>query len=47
MRAPLVARKQLQHKLTDIEPSNRGILRGFGLKVGKVAKAVLALVRRG
>jgi transposase len=46
VRAPLVARKQLQHKLTDIEPSNRGILRGFGLKVGKVAKAVLALVRR-
>jgi transposase len=38
VRALLVARKQLQHKLTDIEFSIRGILRGFGLKVGKVAK---------
>jgi transposase len=38
VRALLVARKQLQHKLTDIELSIRGILRGFGLKVGKVAK---------
>jgi transposase len=36
VRALLVARKQLQHKLTDIELSIRGILRGFGLKVGKV-----------
>jgi transposase len=36
VRAPLVARKQLQHKLTDIELSIRGILRGFGLKVGHV-----------
>jgi transposase len=38
VRALLVARKQLQHKLTDIELSIRGILRGFGLKVGKVVK---------
>src|SRR5262245_17008060 len=36
VRALLVARKQLQHKLRDIELSLRGILRGFGLKVGKV-----------
>src|SRR5215467_1252473 len=36
VRALLVARKQLQHKLKDIERSLRGILRGFGLKVGKV-----------
>src|SRR5262249_54526057 len=36
VRALLVARKQLQHKFRDIELSLRGILRGFGLKVGKV-----------
>jgi len=36
VRALLVARKQLQHKLTDVEMSIRGILRGFGLKVGSV-----------
>ena len=36
VRALLVARKQLQHKLTDIELSIRGILRGFGLKLGHV-----------
>ena len=36
VRALLVARKQLQHKLRDVELSLRGILRGFGLKVGKV-----------
>jgi transposase len=36
VRALLVARKQLQHKLRDIELSIRGILRGFGLKVGHV-----------
>src|SRR5499427_6430805 len=35
-RALLVGRKLLQHKLRDIELSLRGILRGFGLKVGKV-----------
>jgi transposase len=38
VRALLVARKQLQHKLIDIELSIRGILRGFGLKVGKVTR---------
>src|SRR3989475_9044480 len=34
-RALLTARKLLQSKLHDIEMSLRGILRGFGLKVGK------------
>jgi len=38
VRALLVARKQIQHKLKDIELSLRGILRGFGLKVGKVTE---------
>ena len=36
VRALLVARKLLQGKLRDVELSLRGILRGFGLKVGKV-----------
>jgi transposase len=35
VRAVLTARKLLQSKLLDIENSLRGILRGFGLKVGK------------
>jgi transposase len=35
MRAVLTARKLVQSKLLDIENSVRGILRGFGLKVGK------------
>src|SRR6202165_727812 len=34
-RAMLTARKLLQVKLRDVENSLRGILRGFGLKVGK------------
>jgi transposase len=34
-RAVLTARKLLQTKLRDVENSLRGILRGFGLKVGK------------
>jgi transposase len=38
VRALLVARKQLQIKLKDVELSLRGILRGFGLKVGVVTK---------
>ena len=38
VRALLVARKQLQRKLKDVELSIRGILRGFGLKVGQVAR---------
>jgi transposase len=37
-RALLVGRKLLQSKLLDLEFSIRGILRGFGLKVGPVSK---------
>jgi transposase len=37
-RAMLTARKLIQNKLQDIENSLRGILRGFGLKVGKTTK---------
>jgi transposase len=37
-RAMLTARKLIQAKLQDIENSLRGILRGFGLKVGKTTK---------
>jgi transposase len=35
VRALLVARKQLLGRLIDVELSIRGILRGFGLKVGR------------
>lgn len=35
VRAVLTARKLVQSKLKDVENSLRGILRGFGLKVGK------------
>ncbi|ESX83973.1 hypothetical protein [Mesorhizobium sp. LNJC405B00] len=35
VRAVLMARKLIQSKLRDVENSVRGILRGFGLKVGK------------
>jgi transposase len=38
VRAMLVARKQLLRKLVDIELSIRGLLRSFGLKVGKVTR---------
>ena len=38
VRALLVARKLLQSKLIDVELSIRGILRGFGLKMGKISK---------
>lgn len=38
VRALLVARKLLQTKLLDVEFSIRGILRGFGLKMGAVSK---------
>jgi transposase len=38
IRAMLTARKLIQGKLQDIENSLRGILRGFGLKVGKTTK---------
>jgi transposase len=42
VRALLVARKLLQAKLLDIELSIRGILRGFGLKVGEVSRGRFA-----
>ena len=38
IRALLVARKQLQARLNDLELCLRGILRGFGLKLGDAAK---------
>src|SRR6185437_6263241 len=38
VRALLVGRKLLQAKLLDVELSVRGILRGFGLKVGEVSR---------
>ena len=38
VRALLVARKQLQTKMRDVELSLRGLLRGFGLKVGESAR---------
>src|ERR1700720_4042199 len=37
-RAVLTARKLVQSKLRDVENSLRGILRGFGLKVGETTK---------
>ena len=42
VRALLVGRKLLQGKLLDVELSIRGILRGFGLKVGEVSKGRFA-----
>jgi transposase len=42
VRALLVGRKLLQSKLLDVELSIRGILRGFGLKVGIVSKGRFA-----
>ena len=41
-RAVLTARKLVQSKLRDIENSLRGILRGFGLKVGKTTERSFA-----
>ena len=38
VRALLVGRKLLQGKLLDVELSIRGILRGYGLKVGEVSR---------
>jgi transposase len=38
IRALLVARKQLQARLHDVELCLRGILRGFGLKLGEISK---------
>jgi transposase len=42
VRALLVGRKLLQGKLLDVELSIRGILRGFGLKLGVVSKGRFA-----
>ena len=42
VRAMLTARKLVQAKLLDVENSLRGILRGFGLKVGKTTRASFA-----
>jgi len=41
-RALLTARKLLQSKLGDLENSLRGILRGFGLKVGRTTERTFA-----
>ena len=41
-RALLAARKLLQSKLMDVELSIRGILRGYGLKMGKISKGRFA-----
>jgi transposase len=41
-RAILTARKLLQSKLRDVENSLRGVLRGFGLKVGKTNERTFA-----
>jgi transposase len=38
VRAVLTARKLVQGKLLDVENSLRGILRGFGLKIGKTTR---------
>jgi transposase len=46
LRAMLTARKLVQSKLRDVENSLRGILRGFGLKVGKTtAKSFAGRIR--
>jgi transposase len=42
VRALLVGRRLLQGKLRDVELSIRGVLRGFGLKVGEVSKGRFA-----
>jgi len=42
IRAMLTARKLVQSKLLDFENSLRGILRGFGLKVGKTTRTNFA-----
>src|ERR1700675_1746723 len=42
VRAVLTARKLVQSKLLDVENSLRGILRGFGLKVGKATRTNFA-----
>jgi transposase len=42
VRAMLTARKLVQSKLKDVENSLRGLLRGFGLKVGKTTPRTFA-----
>ena len=42
VRALLAARKQMQIKAMDLEQTLRGLLRGFGLKVGDVNRGKLA-----
>jgi transposase len=42
VRAMLTARKLVQSKLLDVENSLRGILRGFGLKIGKATRTSFA-----
>jgi len=42
VRAVLTARKLVQSKLQDVENSLRGILRGFGLKIGKTTPKTYA-----
>jgi transposase len=42
VRALLVGRKLLQGKLVDVELGIRGLLRGFGLKLGQVSKGMFA-----
>lgn len=46
VRALLTARKPVQSKLFDIEMSLRGILRGFGLKIGKRTRTASAFGSR-
>jgi len=47
IRALLTARKLLVAKLRDVESSLRGILRGFGLKVGAISKGKFEARIRG
>src|SRR4051812_35006981 len=47
VRALLVGRKLLQAKLLDVELGIRGLLRGFGLKLGEVSKGRFAARVRG
>lgn len=42
IRALLAPRKQMQIKAMDLEQTMRGLLRGFGLKVGEVSRGKLA-----
>ena len=47
VRALLAGRKLLQTKLLDVERSIRGLLRGFGLKMGEVEQRSLCSTGRG